>query len=99
MSRWSAVKNYINSKEIGDIIWRGDLLLKAYGTTKVNSGFMTTVDNYRSALAHVGVLVTVDRGFYMIKAHINESTTTTELYKAAFSHDYRQWFHDIIKHE
>ncbi len=97
-SQWSIFKNYINSRKIGSVIFRKDIMILIYGSMENSRNYCygTTVDGYRRNLTILGVLETVDRGAYEIKAHIKESALSSEVHKLANSYDYRQWFHDII---
>ena len=82
MSKWDKIKEYINSKKIGDTILRKDLIHHVYNgpMPKIyRSSYGSTIDNYRNLLTKLGVLVWIDRGEYKVKHYIRNDLTTGHL--------------------
>lgn len=92
MSKWETLKNYINSKEVGTIITRKEIL--KFNVYKRTSSYGTTIDNYRRCLKILGILENEDRGKYKICCHIRKNLTSSELKKIAYG-GFRQWFNDV----
>lgn len=99
MNKWQALKQYINSKPIGTIITRKEIL--KYLEKQKIANYVTTIDTYRMLLSHVGIL---DRvmvgphvlfGSYKIAFHIKEKTTLSQIRKAANPNSWESWFYDI----
>ena len=59
-STWKLLVNYINKKEVGDIITRKELL------ENIQFGSHWTIDSYRLIFEHVGCLTSEKRGIYKI---------------------------------
>jgi len=96
--KWNKLINYINKIKIGERITRRQLLKLIYNDPCYRvSSYGTTVDQYRRILGIMGILEIVDRGVYKIKYHINPNSSVSEMKKAAYSRDWREWFHDFIK--
>jgi hypothetical protein len=98
---WDIIKIYINKLKIGTIITRAQLLTHVLGKAEYLSkkSRITTIDNYRMALTHCGILETVKHGHYEVKAHIKEDVSAQLLRKTASSKNWRNWFIQIKKLE
>jgi len=98
MNKWKALKEYINSRPIGTVITRKQLLKVI--EKRVAARYITTMDSYRMQLKGVGILETVKVGphvlfgSYRICFHIKDSVTTSQLRKAK-SNTWKSWFYDI----
>ena len=80
MNGWSRVRDFINTKEVGHIFARKELILLAS-----LSGITTsTVDTIRNALIRAGFLKWVGRGRYELVNKIPIGTTLTEIVALAF---------------
>ncbi len=99
MTKWEALKEYINSRPIGTVITRKKLLRSI--EKRVAARYITALDSYRIQLKVVGVLETVKVGShilfgsYRICFHIKDSVTTTQLKRAAKTNSWENWFYDI----
>ena len=95
MNKWETFKKYINSREIGTIITRKQIMYFIYkGPKPPTSSYGSTVDNYRRCLTILGILEHVDRGKYELCYHIRNNLTSTELHSTAYG-GYRNWFNDV----
>ena|SRR5271157_1831277 len=90
LSNWQQIKDYLNTKEIGQIINRKELhkifvRLVDTGTYKYNMGVPeTTLDTVRNELTRAGFLKIVGRGKYELVAKVPTDMTLNEcwlLYK------------------
>ena len=94
MNKWEKIKRYINSKKIGTVIYRKNLMHHIFhGPHPPTSSYGTTVDNYRRSLTKLGILEHTDLGEYTIRYHIREDLTSTELKAMAYG-GFRSWFND-----
>jgi hypothetical protein len=75
-SKWAAVRDYVNSKEIGHQFTRSDLIL--FG--RLNGIIERTVDCERRKLTNSGFLKYIARGRYELIKKTPEGLTTTELW-------------------
>jgi hypothetical protein len=96
MNRWQTFKKYINSREIGTIITRKEIMYHIYkGPTPPNtSSYGSTIDNYRKCLELLGILEVVSRGKYKLCYHIRNDISTSELQRTAYA-GFRRWFNDV----
>ena len=88
-STWSEIKEFINSKNIGEIITRKELM------NKFNNPPQYTIDSYRILLTSsmIGVLESVGNGKYKLLRKIPENTTTTDLQKLLLEgNSWKDWF-------
>jgi len=90
MSLWKDMKDLVNGMKIDEEITRNQLLkkLKEHDNFKKH----TTVDMYRNALTHAGVLEVKSRGVYIKKKHIRPKLTITELRDIAYHYTWKSWF-------
>ena len=82
VSKWSMIKEYINSKNIGDIILRQDLIHHVYDgpmPARYRGSYGSTIDNYRKLLTNLGILEWVDRGQYKLHHYIRNELTTVHI--------------------
>lgn len=91
MNKWETLKEYINSKEVGSIITRKDII--KFNKYRRTSSYGTTIDNYRRCLKILGILGYEDRGKYIVKHHIRKDLTSSELKSIAYG-GFREWFND-----
>jgi hypothetical protein len=95
MNKWEEVKRYVNSKEIGTVITRKDLMNLIYnGPHPPTSSYGTTVDNYRRCLVLLGILDHTNIGEYTLRYRMREDLTVAELRSLAYG-GYRSWFNDV----
>ncbi len=96
MTKWEALKHYINSKEVGTTIYRKDMRYYIHnGPPPKTSSYSTTEDNYRRILTILGILDHIGRGEYKILCHIKNDLTKSEAQKAAYPTNWRNWFNDF----
>lgn len=82
MNVWQLIKEYINSKKIGDTIYRQKLIYHVYRgpmPARYRGSYGSTLDNYRGLLTKLGILEHTGRGEYKVKRHIRNDLTTTHL--------------------
>ncbi len=98
-SQWNILRNLINSTEIGKTMSRQQMLKTIFSQTTSGGSakYGYTVDVYRRSLAIIGILEIVSRGVYKVKNHIKSNASISQIKKAAYSRDWREWFHDFIK--
>jgi hypothetical protein len=75
-SGWQKFVRYINSKEIGHIFKRSELLLWA----KLNELSSSTIDVHRNMLVQTKFFTRIKSGTYELTNKLPEGTTTTEVY-------------------
>lgn len=81
--KWTKLVEYINSKNIGDIICRCEIVnQKDYGKN-------TNMDNYRLFLTHCKYLESTGRGIYRVLKHINPKLSSGDVKKMAYNEEYR----------
>jgi hypothetical protein len=76
------LKEYINSKKIGDTIHRQELIQHVYKgpmPKRYSTSYGSTLDNYRKLLTKLGVLQWIDRGEYKLRYYIKNDLTTSQL--------------------
>lgn len=73
---WTKLVKFMNTKEVGHIFTRTELLLWA----NLNNLSKNTIDMYRNQLVHAGIWKRVKSGTYELQSKLPENTTTTELY-------------------
>jgi hypothetical protein len=79
---WQSIKEYINSKKIGDTIYRKELIQHVYKCAYVSypkGSYGSTLDNYRRLLTRLGILEHTNIGEYKIQHHIRNDLTTAHL--------------------
>jgi len=94
---WKKYKDYINKRNIGDVILRKEVLPHLYGGHQniPKSTYGTGGDNYRRMLEMLGIITTVARGQYKILYHIKENVTATQAHEMAYCNNWKQWFINI----
>lgn len=90
MNKWQALKEYINSKEIGTIITRKEML-----TNLDNPKKFCTVDTYKGILLRLGIIESYSNGKYKLLYHIKPDLTSSEAKKVVDSNSWRLWFNDF----
>lgn len=85
MNKWDTLVEYINKKNIGDIIFRGELISATNSKTNQN----TSVDNQRNWLMNCGYLERIKIGQYKILKHIDIKLTSNEIKKRSYNQEYR----------
>jgi hypothetical protein len=105
ISAWSRMKDAINSFEKNQIFTRQQLISRIVNQDEIVIITDYTLDLYRLALTHIGVLEWIETGKYVKKFDIPENFTTTKLFKLE-NHlkwkrpDWKDWFiesEDIVK--
>ena len=91
MTKWEAIKHYINSKPIGTVITRQVLLFDLNDKSKT----FCTVDSYKGILLRIGILECCGVGKYTILSHIRPDVSANEAKKAAYPISWRSWFNDF----
>jgi len=82
MNVWQMIKEYINSKKIGDTIYRQKLIHHVYRgpmPEKHKGSYGSTLDNYRQLLTRLGILEHTGRGEYKVKHYIRNDLTTSQV--------------------
>lgn len=82
MNVWQSIKEYINSKNIGDTIYRKDIIYYVYNgpmPERYRGSYGSTLDNYRRLFTKLNVLEHTGRGEYKVKHHIRKDLTTSQL--------------------
>jgi len=82
MTTWDKLKTFINSKNVGDVIHRKDIIHYIYNgpmPRKYLGSYGSTVDNYRKLLTKLGILEHTGRGEYKLRYYIREDLKTTHL--------------------
>ena len=87
MNTWETLVDYINKKEIGEILTRTELLGVKWICQSDNS-----IDSYRNQLAQAGFLETISPGKYRKIKNIPENISISLLTKALYDKTYRGWF-------
>ena len=72
-SKWALVRNYINSKEVGYIFTRKELI------SSISEVQATTIDCERRLLVVTKFIEHIGRGKYQLVKKIPEGMTTTEI--------------------
>jgi len=85
MSSWDNLIKYINSKDIGYIVERKEIM------NLNNEGKLrnTTTDNMRLWLTNCEYLKHIDKGKYKILKHINPNVSSSEIKKRSYNYEYR----------
>ena len=86
MEKWTQLVEYINKKNIGDILYRQEILTV---TDEKRHKGNTTTDNFRLWLVHCNYLETVEMGKYKLLKYIDTKLTSNELKKLAYNQEYR----------
>ena len=91
-NKFQRVRELVNSKEIGSLITRKELI------TYVEEGLVGfsfskehTVDHYRVALTKLGYLVHISDGVYRVEKHIEKTVTTLSLQRDAYPNKKNRW--------
>jgi hypothetical protein len=99
MTKYEALVRYINSKSIGCVIKRQDLIKL---NQEIKRSDVTTTDNYRKLLTKFGILGPGKKpGEYVIKDHIPEKltlhklTTATQNVKILLKRN-KPWFEELF---
>ena len=82
MTTWQLIKEYINSKNIGDTIYRKDIVYYVYEgpmPVRFRTSYGSTLDNYRRLLTRLGILKHTGWGRYKLKHYIREDLSTVQL--------------------
>ena len=82
MNVWQLIKDYVNSKKIGDTIHRQELIYHVYKgpmPARYRASYGSTLDNYRRLLTRLGILEHTGRGVYKVKHYIRKELTSTHL--------------------
>lgn len=87
MNLWETLVDYINKKEIGEILTRKELL-----QIKIK---YHSIDTYRNHLSKAGFLETISPGKYRKLRNIPENMSVNTLTKIAYDKTYRRWFMNI----
>ena len=76
-TKWTQLVEYINKKNIGDIILRSDLIELCENSRSPNgkSRGNTTTDNFRLWLVHCKYLESVENGKYKLLKYIKLSSS------------------------
>jgi len=88
---WERMKEFINTKQPGDIITRQQLFKSIYNNKfKIHSH---TIDAYRNSLTRVGILKkTTTPGTYIKMINIPPNISCAEMKKFASDKSWRVWF-------
>jgi len=79
---WKMLKEYINSKKVGETITRKDIIYHVYKgpmPARYRSSYGSTLDNYRRLLTRLNILEHTGRGEYKVKYHVKKELTTNQL--------------------
>ena len=82
MNVWQSIKEYVNSKKIGDTIYRKDIIYHVYTgpmPARYRAAYGSTLDNYRLLLTKLGILEHTRRGVYKVRHYIRNDLTTSQL--------------------
>jgi hypothetical protein len=85
MNLWETLIDYINKKEIGEILTRTELL-------DINYQSSNSIDSYRNQLTQAGFLETISPGRYRKLKIIPKNIPIGLLSKAIYDKTYRGWF-------
>lgn len=80
ISGWSEMRDFINSKEIGHIFTRKELILLGHLKQLRSS----TVDTIRNTLVRAGFFTWISRGKYQLKSRTTPDATLAEITALAF---------------
>lgn len=85
-SGWGRIKNLINSKEIGYVFTRKELIGKLKGIPQ------STIDTYRGYLENFRVLERAELGKYKLIQKIPEEMNTTTFTDLLSQDKWKRWF-------
>jgi hypothetical protein len=85
MSSWNILIEYINKKDLGDCLFRNEIL----NITNSSKNQNTTVDNQRNWLTKCGYLEKIKDGQYIIRKYIDNHLTANDIRKMAYNEEYR----------
>ena len=85
--KWTKLVEYINSKNIGDVITRSDIVTM----NDEKGGKNTSTDEFRLYLQHCEYLepIGMAKGQYKILRYFDTEITSTEMKKMAYNREYR----------
>ena len=85
--KWTKLVEYINSKNIGDVITRADIITM----NDEKGGKNTSSDEFRLYLQHCEYLESLGRGKgeYRILRYVDTEITSTQMKKMAYNREYR----------
>lgn len=82
MNVWQMLKEYINSKQIGDTVYRKEIIYYIYKgpmPARYQASYGSTLDNYRRLLTRLGILEHIGWGKYKVKHYIRKELTSVHL--------------------
>lgn len=90
MNKWEKFKKFINDMPIGSEFTRKHMFKVL---TKGRKTY--TYDIYRQYLNKIGILKSKKPGVYEILYHIKKDVSVNKLKEAAYSDNWKSWFHDF----
>ena len=88
---WMFISEFINSKKIGEIITRKEMLEK-FRQTYSRDCQTKTLDGYRNLLTRIGILEWYKLGKYIKLQDIPKKLTSTKARKLLYDRSWKDWF-------
>jgi hypothetical protein len=91
MTAFEKIRNYINTKEVSNILSRKEIMAQEFG-------WCVSIDEYRLWFTNAGYLKWMSRGKYEVVKKIPINMTSRKLRKEAYPNTWMNWYENC-KHK